>query len=159
MQVLLVVVLFILLFSMVPLFDLSASFSIVLLFQSSSMPSSTISSSGVKFPQWVGCTVIRQKKNNLLYKDITCLYHSHAQLWVLCLVVLFMLVLRLAPLCVGFLFRLFRRPSSFRFCCCRHIVGLLLIASDLDFPWGLLFYQVLFIVVLFILFFSLVPYL
>ena len=101
MQVLLVVVLFILLFSMVPLFDLSASFSIVFLFQSSSMPSSTISSSGVKFPQWVGCTVIRQKKNNLLYKDITCLYHSHAQLWVLCLVVLFMLVLRLAPLCVG----------------------------------------------------------
>ena len=52
------------------------------------------------------------------------------------------------------LFRLFLRPSSFRFSCCKHIVGLLLIASDLDFPWGLLF-----IVVLFILFFSLVPYL
>ena len=45
--------------------------------------------------------MIRHKKNDLLYKDITCLYHSHAQLWVLCLVVLFMLVLRLALTSVG----------------------------------------------------------
>ena len=86
---------------MVPLFHLGASFSVALLFLSSFMPSSTISSSGVKFPQGVGCTVICQKKNNLLYKDITCLYHSHAQLWVLCLVVLFMLVLRLAMTSMG----------------------------------------------------------
>ena len=71
------------------------------------------------------------------------------------LMVLFFLALGGGVFCCWMLlFRLFLRPSSFRFCCCRHIVGLLLIASDLDFPWGLLFHQVLFIVVLFILFFS-----
>ena len=62
MQVLLVVVLFILLFSMVPLFDLSASFSIMLLFQSSFMPSSTISSSEVPSMGGVHCDTPEEKQ-------------------------------------------------------------------------------------------------
>ena len=45
--------------------------------------------------------MIHCKKKDLLYEDITCLCHSLAQLWVLCLVVLFMLVLRLALTYVG----------------------------------------------------------
>ena len=140
-----------------------------------------------------GSALIHCKKKDLLYKDITCLCHSLARLWVLCLVHLFLLGLGFAPssvldvssvLCFAFvhravvfdgfvfrtwigcsfffslffmlLFRLFLRPFSFWFYCCRQIVVVLLIASDLGFPWGLLFYQVLFVVVLFILFFSMV---
>ena len=136
--------------------------------------------------------MIHRKKNDLLYKDITCLCHSLAWLWVLCLVVLFLLGLGFAPLSVvGFssvlfyafvhqavvfvgsllfstwrgccfcwmlLFRLFLRPSSFWFYCCRHIVGLLRIVSVLGFSWGTEgSIQVLFIVVPFILIFSMVP--
>ena len=60
--------------------------------------------------------MIHCKKKDLLYEDITCLCHSLAQLWVLCLVVLFLLVLRLAPVC---------GPSSLWFCSCWHLVYLL----------------------------------
>ena len=41
--------------------------------------------------------MIHRKKNDLLYKDITCLCHSLARLWVLCLVLLFLLGLGFAP--------------------------------------------------------------
>jgi len=41
--------------------------------------------------------VIHRKKNDLLYKDITCLCQSLTRLWVLCLVVLFLLGLGFAP--------------------------------------------------------------
>ena len=47
--------------------------------------------------------MIHRKKNDLLYKDITCLCHSFNRLWAHFLVSLFLLglCLRLAPLCVG----------------------------------------------------------
>ena len=85
--------------------------------------------------------MIHRKKNDLLYKDITCLCHSLSSgssalwfcscqyldwlchLWVLCLVVLLLLVLRLAPLCAGvffvvlFLLGLGLAPSSVLGCC------------------------------------------
>ena len=41
--------------------------------------------------------MIHCKKNDLLYEDITCLCHSLARLWVLCLVLLFLLGLGFAP--------------------------------------------------------------
>ena len=41
--------------------------------------------------------MIHRKKNDLLYKDITCLCQSLTRLWVLCLVVLFLLGLGFAP--------------------------------------------------------------
>ena len=41
--------------------------------------------------------MIHRKKNDLLYKDITCLCHSLARFWVLCLVFLFLLGLGFTP--------------------------------------------------------------
>ena len=41
--------------------------------------------------------MIHRKKNDLLYKAITCLCHSLARLWVLCLMVLFLLGLGFSP--------------------------------------------------------------
>ena len=112
---------------------------------------------GVKFPQGEGSMVIYCcKKNDLLYKDITCLCNSLPRLWVLCLMVLFLLGLGFAPSSVlgvslvlfyafvhrtvvfdgSFLFSNWRgcffcwmplfRPTSFWFYFCRHIVGFLL---------------------------------
>ena len=68
----------------------------------------------MKFPQGEGSAVIHRKKNDLLYKDITCLCHSLVRLWVLFLVVLFLLALSfLLPSILGTISVCFTcRPSS-----------------------------------------------
>ena len=134
--------------------------------------------------------VIHHKKNNLLYKDIACLCHSLARLWVLFSVVLFLLGLGFVPSSVlgvsSILFSVFvhravvfdgsfllRTWKGCYFSCMLlsgSFLGLLLSGSIVvgtlqgclslflsGLSLGLLFYQVLFIVVLFILFFSMVP--
>ena len=66
----------------------------------------------MKFPQGEGSAVIHRKKNDLLYKDATCLCHSFSRLWVLFLVGLFLLALSLAPSSVLGAFSVLFMPSS-----------------------------------------------